>query len=200
MSGSAASADSRLRQACGGRAHRSVLQRTSSSTPQSFTAPRARLARDYALSRRTVMKSAGARLLKKVSEFVLSRLSTSTYRKGTPRRSNSLRPCHRTFLSSPEEKGRRWLWRGNGSGNSRCTVQSKEPEPDASGEPHPRRVHADGTLSSVILPAPFFRSVQGPVQRVTQWASFGLNDLEALVIVAREAKEWIFRSRLEALR
>ncbi len=59
------------------------------------------------LSRRTVMKSAGARLLKKVSEFVLSRLPTSTYRKGTPRRSNSLRPCHRTFLSSPEEKDQR---------------------------------------------------------------------------------------------
>jgi len=59
MSGSAAGADSRLRQACGRRARRSVLQRTSSSTPQSFTAPRARLARDYALSRRTVMKSAG---------------------------------------------------------------------------------------------------------------------------------------------
>jgi hypothetical protein len=29
--------------------------------------------------------------------------------------------------------------------------------------------------------------------------SFGLNDLEALVSVAREAKEWILRSCLEAL-
>ncbi len=29
--------------------------------------------------------------------------------------------------------------------------------------------------------------------------SFGLNDLEALLTVAREAKEWICRSRLEAL-
>ena len=35
--------------------------------------------------------------------------------------------------------------------------------------------------------------IQGPVRGVAQWngTSFGLNDLEALVTVARNAKEWI---------
>ena len=89
MSASAASADSRLRQACGGRARRSVPQRTRSSTPQSFTAPRTRLARDYALSRRTVMKSAGCPAAEKGS--LLTR--------PTPARRDKLFPVRRSRLA-----------------------------------------------------------------------------------------------------
>ena len=39
--------------------------------------------------------------------------------------------------------------------------------------------------------ATFSRPVQGSVWHMAQWDFFRLNDLEALVTVAREAKEWI---------
>ena len=81
---------------------------------------------------------------------------------------------------------------GKAVGTDHCVwSRGRETEHDASGERRPRRVYADETPPSVILLSPFsvpFKDHSGAWRNET---SFGLNDLNALVNVAREAKEWI---------